>query len=434
MTQSDGESDSRTLRRVVVASCSGTAIEWYDFFIFGTLAATISQHFYAPGHPLNALLQTLATFAVGFAVRPFGALVFGHFGDRFGRKAAFLTTLLIMGGATAAIGVLPGYSTIGSAAPIILVALRMLQGLALGGEYGGAAVYVAEHASRDKRGYYTSFIYTTGTIGLLISLLVVSGVRAWTGEAAFREWGWRVPFLASLILVALSYYIRAKLHESPVFATMKSENRHSKSPVRESFVGDGGWRVIAATLFGLLAGHAVVWYTGQFYALFFLQTVLKVPLASAYSVVIAALVLGAPFFVFFGWLSDRIGRKPILMSGLLLASLSYYPLYLWMSASVHPFQPVTLTFIVLLQVIFAAMVTGPLGAFLVDSFPPKVRYTSVSFVHHSGTGWFGGSLPLIATAVVAKTGNVYAGLIYPIAVAFAAFLIGMLFVRERKAE
>lgn len=427
-------SDARTLRRVVIASCSGTAIEWYDFFIFGTLAATLSQHFYAPGHPLNALLQTLATFAVGFAVRPFGALVFGHFGDRFGRKAAFLTTLLIMGGATAAIGLLPGYESIGSAAPIILVALRMLQGLALGGEYGGAAVYVAEHASREKRGYYTSFIYTTGTIGLLISLLVVSGVRAWLGEEAFKQWGWRIPFLASLILVALSYYIRAKLHESPVFTEMKANNRHSTSPVRESFAGDGGWRTIAATLFGLLAGHAVVWYTGQFYALFFLQTILKVPLASAYSVVIAALVLGAPFFVFFGWLSDRVGRKAILMSGLLLASISYYPLYRWMAAAADPFQPVTITFIILVQVIFAAMVTGPLGAFLVDSFPPKVRYTSVSFVHHSGTGWFGGSLPLIATAVVAKTGNNFAGLIYPIVVAFSAFLIGMIFVHERKGE
>lgn len=434
MSHPPAPADARTLRRVVIASCSGTAIEWYDFFIFGTLAATISQHFYAPGNPLNALLQTLATFAVGFAVRPFGALVFGHFGDRFGRKATFLTTLLIMGGATAAIGILPGYESIGSAAPIILVALRMLQGLAIGGEYGGAAVYVAEHASRDKRGYYTSFIYTTGTIGLLMSLLAVSGVRAWAGEEAFKQWGWRIPFLASLILVALSYYIRAKLDESPVFTEMKSENRHSKSPVRESFMGDGGWRVIAATLFGLLAGHAVVWYTGQFYALFFLQTILKVPLTSAYSVVIAALVLGAPFFVFFGWLSDKVGRKPILMTGLLLASISYYPLYRWMAASVNPFQPVTLTFIVLLQVIFAAMATGPLGAFLVDSFPAKVRYTSVSFVHHSGTGWFGGSLPLIATAVVAKTGNIYAGLIYPIVVAFAAFLVGMVFVRERKAE
>ena len=434
MTQPPTHSDARTLRRVVIASCSGTAIEWYDFFIFGTLAATLSQHFYAPGHPLNALLQTLATFAVGFAVRPFGALVFGHFGDRFGRKAAFLTTLLIMGGATAAIGILPGYETIGSAAPMTLVALRMLQGLALGGEYGGAAVYAAEHASRAKRGYYTSFIYTTGTIGLLISLLVVSAVRVGLGEEAFKAWGWRIPFLASLILVGLSYYVRAKLHESPVFAEMKAGNRHSSSPVRESFVGDGGWRVIAAILFGLLAGHAVVWYTGQFYALFFLQTILKVPLASAYTVVIAALILGAPFFVFFGWLSDKVGRKPILMSGLLLASISYYPLYRWMSASVNPFEPVTLTFIILLQVIFAAMVTGPLGAFLVDSFPPRVRYTSVSFVHHSGTGWFGGSLPLIATAVVAKTGNIYAGLIYPIVVAFMAFLIGMIFVRERKEE
>lgn len=434
MTQQRAVSDPRTIRRVVVASCSGTAIEWYDFFIFGTLAATISQHFYAPGHPLNALLQTLATFAVGFAVRPFGALLFGHFGDRFGRKATFLTTLLLMGGATAAIGILPGYQSIGAAAPIMLVALRILQGLAIGGEYGGAAVYVAEHVSREKRGYYTSFIYTTGTIGLLISLLVVSAVRAGVGEVAFKAWGWRIPFLVSLILVALSYYIRAKLHESPVFAEMKSEGRQSSSPVRESFAGNGGWKIIAATLFGLLAGHAVVWYTGQFYALFFLQTILKVPLSSAYSVVIAALILGAPFFVFFGWLSDRVGRKPILMTGLLLAAISYYPLYRWMTVAANPFQPVPLTFIVLLQVIFAAMVTGPLGAFLVDSFPPRVRYTSVSFVHHAGTGWFGGSLPLIATAVVAKTGNIYAGLIYPIVVALLAFIIGMLFVHERRVE
>lgn len=434
MQATNAKTSPKELWRVVIASCSGTAIEWYDFFIFGTLAATISEHFYAKGNPLNALLNTLATFAVGFAIRPFGALFFGHFGDRFGRKATFLTTLIVMGGATAAIGLLPGYAMIGTAAPILLVFLRLLQGLAIGGEYGGAAVYVAEHAERNRRGFYTSFIYTTGTIGLLFSLIVITAVRFSLGEAAFKDWGWRIPFLASLILVALSYYIRARLHESPVFQEMKAGGLNSDSPVRESFVGTGGWRVIAAILFGLLAGHAVVWYTGQFYALFFLQTILKVPLSDSYAIVIVALLLGAPFFIFFGTLSDRIGRKPILMTGLLLAAISYFPLYHWMTAAANPFQPVVLTFIVFLQIIFAAMVTGPLGAFLVDSFPPRVRYTSVSFVHHAGTGWFGGFLPLIATALVARTGNNYAGLVYPVAVAFTAFVIGILFVRERKEE
>lgn len=419
-----------SLRRVVIASCSGTAVEWYDFFIFGTLAPTLANQFYPRGDPLVAFLQTLATFAVGFAVRPFGAMVFGHFGDRAGRKAAFLTTLLVMGGATAAIGLLPSYRAIGTAAPVMLVILRMVQGLAIGGEYGGAAVYVAEHAPAGRTGFYTSFIQTTGTLGLLMSLVVVTAVRASVGEAAFARWGWRIPFLASLVLVALSYYIRARLRESPIFAEMKTAGTTSAAPVRDSFVERRGWRTIGVILFGLLAGHAVVWYTGQFYALFFLQTVLKVPFSQVYEAVIAALVLGAPMFVLFGHLSDRVGRKPILMSGLLLAAVAYFPLYHMLSASAAPFRPVAVTAIVFVQVVFAAMVTGPLGAFLVDTFAPQVRYTSVSFVHHAGTGWFGGSLPLIATALVARTGDRYAGLWYPVIVALAAFIIGMLFVRE----
>lgn len=419
-----------SLRRVVIASCSGTAVEWYDFFIFGTLAPTLANQFYPRGDPLVAFLQTLATFAVGFAVRPFGALLFGHFGDRVGRKAAFLTTLLVMGGATAAIGLLPSYRAVGTAAPVMLVILRMIQGLAIGGEYGGAAVYVAEHAPAGRTGYYTSFIQTTGTLGLLMSLVVVTAVRASVGEDSFARWGWRIPFLASLVLVALSYYIRARLHESPIFAAMKTAGTTSATPIRDSFVERRGWRTIAAILFGLLAGHAVVWYTGQFYALFFLQTVLKVPFAQVYETVIAALVLGAPMFVLFGHLSDRVGRKPILMSGLLLAAASYFPLYHALSAAAAPFRPVVVTAIIFVQVVFAAMVTGPLGAFLVETFAPQVRYTSVSFVHHAGTGWFGGSLPLIATALVARTGDRYAGLWYPVIVALAAFVIGMLFVRE----
>jgi MFS family permease len=422
--------EKRNIWKVIAASSAGTMIEWYDFYIFGSLAAIISTQFYPEGNPTANFLKTLATFAVGFAVRPFGALVFGRIGDLIGRKFAFLVTLLIMGGSTAAIGFLPSYHTIGLAAPIILVLLRLLQGLALGGEYGGAAVYVAEHAPDGKRGFYTSFIQTTATLGLFISLIVILVVRSVVGEDAFKQWGWRIPFLLSILLVAMSYYIRVRLKESPLYTRLKTAGQTSKAPVRDSFGTWSAWKIFLLVLFGATAGQAVVWYTGQFYALFFLQTVLKVPLATAYTIVAVALLLGAPLFILFGSLSDRIGRKSIMMAGNLLAAISYYPIYQAMKAYSSPLNPVMLTILVFIQVIFVTMVYGPIAAFLVEAFPARIRYTSMSLPYHFGNGWFGGFLPLIATAVVARTGNIYAGLIYPISVALLTFVVGTLFLKE----
>lgn len=422
--------DEKGIWKVIAASSAGTMIEWYDFYIFGSLAAIISSEFYPAGNPTINFLKTLATFAVGFAVRPFGALVFGRIGDLIGRKFAFLVTLLIMGGSTAAIGLLPGYATIGIAAPIILVILRLLQGLALGGEYGGAAVYVAEHAPDAKRGYYTSFIQTTATLGLFLSLLVILIVRQLTGEAEFARWGWRIPFLLSILLVGMSYYIRIRLKESPLFAQLKTAGKTSTKPLTDSFGTWSRWKVFLMVLFGATAGQAVVWYTGQFYALFFLQTVLKVPLTTAYICVAVALLFGAPLFIFFGALSDRIGRKKIMMAGNLLAALSYYPIYQAMKAYSSPVNVVMITLLVFIQVVWVTMVYGPIAAFLVEAFPAKIRYTSLSLPYHFGNGWFGGFLPLIATAVVAKTGNIYAGLVYPIAVALLTFVVGTFWLKE----
>jgi len=409
-------------------------IEWYDFYIFGSLAAIISTQFYPEGNATVNFLKTLATFAVGFAVRPFGALVFGRIGDLVGRKFAFLVTLLIMGGATAAIGLLPSYQSIGIAAPILLVILRLLQGLALGGEYGGAAVYVAEHAPDGKRGFYTSFIQTTATLGLFVSLIVILTVRAAVGEEAFKEWGWRIPFLLSIVLVAMSYYIRVRLKESPLFTRLKESGKTSTQPLKDSFGTWSSWKIFFLVLFGATAGQAVVWYTGQFYALFFLQTVLKVPLTTAYIVVAVALLAGAPLFIFFGALSDRIGRKKVMMAGNLIAAISYYPIYQAMKAFSDPLNPVMLTVLVFIQVIFVTMVYGPIAAFLVEAFPARIRYTSMSLPYHFGNGWFGGFLPLISTALVARTGNIYAGLIYPIAVAILTFIVGSLYLRESHTD
>ncbi len=416
--------------KVIAASSAGTMIEWYDFYIFGSLATILATEFYPAGNPTANFLKTLATFAVGFAVRPLGALVFGRIGDLIGRKFAFLVTLLIMGGSTAAIGFLPGYAKIGLAAPIILVLLRLLQGLALGGEYGGAAVYVAEHAPDEKRGYYTSFIQTTATLGLFISLIVILVVRRAVGEEAFKAWGWRVPFLLSIVLVAMSYYIRVRLRESPLFTLLKDAKKTSVAPIQESFGTWPKWKIFLLVLFGATAGQAVVWYTGQFYALFFLQTVLKVPLATAYTIVAVALLIGAPLFVFFGSLSDRIGRKKIMMAGNLLAAIAYVPIYHAMKAYSSPVNAVVLTALVFLQVIFVTMVYGPIAAFLVEAFPARIRYTSLSLPYHFGNGWFGGFLPLISTWIVGRTGNIYAGLAYPIIVALLTFVVGSLFLKE----
>jgi MFS family permease len=426
------EKAPRGVWRVIAASTAGTMIEWYDFFIFGSLATIISTQFYPSGSPTASFLKTLATFGVGFAVRPLGALFFGRVGDLIGRKFAFLATLLIMGGSTAAIGLLPGYQTIGIAAPIILVILRLLQGLALGGEYGGAAVYVAEHVPDSRRGFYTSFIQTTATIGLFVSLLVILATRTLMGESEFAAWGWRIPFLLSIALVMVSFYIRRQLGESPLYAKLKAKGGASTSPIRESFDTWKKWKVVLVVLFGVTAGQAVTWYTSQFYALFFLQTVLKLPLTTTYMIVAAALLLGTPLFVFFGHLSDTLGRKKIMMAGNLLGAIGYYFLYRGIAAFSEPLNPVAIVAIIVVQIGIAAMITGPVAAFLVESFPARVRYTSMSLPYHFGNGWFGGFLPLIATALVARTGNMYAGLIYPIAIALMTFIVGSITLRETR--
>ncbi len=407
-------------------------IEWYDFFIFGSLATILSTQFYPPGSATAAFLKTLATFAVGFAVRPLGALFFGRIGDLVGRKFAFLTTLLVMGGSTAAIGLLPGYSRIGIAAPIILVLLRMLQGLALGGEYGGAAVYVAEHVPDSRRGFYTSFIQTTATLGLFISLVVILLTTRMVGDAAFAAWGWRIPFLLSVVLVAVSFYIRMQLGESPLFAKLKAGGNASRTPVRESFDTWPKWKVALRILFGVTAGQAVTYYTSHFYALFFLQTVLKVPATKAYGIVAIAVVIGTPAFVIFGRLSDKVGRKKLMMAGNLLSALSYFALYRAMTSFATPLNAPAIIAVIVLMIAFAAMITGPVASFLVESFPARVRYTSMSLPYHFGNGWFGGFLPLIATALVARTGNIYAGLVYPTVVAFLTFIVGSVVLTETR--
>ena len=424
----------RKIWGVIAASSVGTVIEWYDFYIFGSLAATLSGIFYPSSNATVSLLKWLATFAAGFAVRPFGALFFGRIGDLVGRKYAFMITLLIMGGSTAAIGLLPGYGTLGIFAPILLVALRLLQGLALGGEYGGAAVYVAEHAPDDKRGYYTSFIQTTATLGLFLSLIVILVTKHSMTDAEFKSWGWRIPFLISAVLVVVSYYIRARMAESPLFVQLQKEGKTSQAPLTDAYGTAERWKVFFIVLLGATAGQAVVWYTGQYYALFFLQTVLKVPVDTAYSIVAIALVLGTPFFVVFGALSDRIGRKGIIMSGCLLAALTYIPIYHGMSAAAEPVNFWMLVLYMFIQVLYVTMVYGPIAAFLVESFPAKIRYTSLSLPYHFGNGWFGGFTPVIATSIVAATGNRYAGLWFPISVALMTFVVGGLLLHETKDQ
>jgi MFS family permease len=433
-TAPEREKAPKGVWRVIAASTAGTMIEWYDFFIFGSLATILSAQFYPSGSTTAAFLKTLATFAVGFAVRPLGALFFGRIGDLVGRKFAFLTTLLVMGGSTAAIGLLPGYSKIGIAAPIILVLLRMLQGLALGGEYGGAAVYVAEHVPDSRRGFYTSFIQTTASLGLFISLVVILVTSRVLGADQFAAWGWRIPFILSFLLVAVSFYIRMQLGESPLFAKLKSKGESSRAPVRDSFDTWPKWKIALKILFGVTAGQAVTYYTSHFYALFFLQTVLKIPASTAYGIVAIAVLIGTPAFVLFGALSDRWGRKRIMMAGNLLSGVSYFFLYRIMhNAAAAPNWPVIIAVIVVM-IALAAMVTGPVASFLVESFPARVRYTSMSLPYHFGNGWFGGFLPLIATALVARTGNIYAGLVYPVVIALMTFVVGSIVLTETRGH
>jgi MFS family permease len=515
----------RAEKRVIFASSLGTVFEWYDFYLYAVLAPFFAALFYPPGNATAALIASFATYAAGFLVRPFGALVFGRIGDLVGRKYTFLVTIVVMGISTAAVGLVPVYAKIGMLAPAVLVLLRLAQGLALGGEYGGAATYVAEHAPHEKRGLHTSWIQTTATVGLFLSLIVIWACRSSLGEATFKDWGWRIPFVVSLLLLGVSVYIRLKLNESPVFLRMKAEGKGSKAPIAESF---GEWKnlkLVLIALFGAAAGQGVVWYTGQFYALFFLTGTLKIEWKTAYLILCVALFFGTGFFLFFGWLSDRIGRRNIMLAGCLLGAVTYFPIFKAMThygnpaletfaanteisvtatdCHVHlfPIKGVTkfsdcdnvqdalskrslsyktiegepgakpvihikdtviegfddakiaatlktlgyptaanpadvntgmLILLVFIQVIFVTMVYGPIAAFLVELFPTRVRYTSMSLPYHIGNGWFGGMLPLTATALVAANGNIYAGLWYPVIVAFVTFVIGILFVRETK--
>jgi MFS family permease len=437
------------IAQIIAAAGVGTMIEWYDFYIFGSLAIIISRHFYPAGNPTAALLATFATFGAGFAARPFGALFFGRIGDIVGRKYTFLVTLLIMGGATFLIGLLPDYGKIGVLAPIILVTIRLLQGLALGGEYGGAATYVAEHVADNRRGFFTSFIQTTATLGLFASLIVILVVQQALPAKDWEAWGWRLPFLLSIVLVGISLFIRLRLRESPMFQAIKTAGRTSKTPITDSFGSLLKWQTLLLVLWGATAGQAVVWYTGQFYALSWLQGrgTANVPLVDSYVIMAVALALATPFFVVFGAISDRIGRKKIMMAGNFLGAVITLPIFILMhrfTPVAHNYQPVLITLCAFVLVLLVTMVYGPIAAFLVESFPSKIRYTSVSLPYHIGNGYFGGFLPLIATALVASATRSpsaqwrawapYVGLAFPISVAAVTFVVGSLLLRETKSN
>ncbi len=498
--------DKKKLWSVIIASSVGTLIEWYDFFIFGSLAVILSEQFFPKSNPTAAFLSTLATFAAGFVVRPFGALVFGRLGDLVGRKYTFLVTLVLMGGSTFAIGLVPGYETIGIFAPLLVLLLRLAQGLALGGEYGGAATYVAEYAPAEKRGYYTSFIQTTATLGFFVSLGVILLVRNYIGVDAFGSWGWRIPFLLSSLLVGVSIFIRLRMQESPLFTKIKSEGKLSKNPIKESFGNKENLKLVLLALFGATAGQGVVWYTGQFYALSFMQKNCMLEFSQSYYIMAMALLLGTPLFIAFGAWSDKIGRKYIMMTGLIVAALIYRPLYKQMysltnvelktevagaeqiskstaysesgdtirtskriatytdgskvtvsskvvtgadkkqvrSESKKEVTLATSNFILMVALIFVqlnlvAMVYGPIAAFLVELFPTKIRYTSMSLPYHIGNGVFGGLTPFIATSLFEYSksdaqpgGDPFAGLWYPIVVAFISFVIGMIYLSNRR--
>ena len=517
-------------KRVIFASSLGTVFEWYDFYLYAVLAPFFAALFFPPGNQTAALLSAFAAYAAGFLVRPFGALLFGRIGDLVGRKYTFLITIVVMGASTFAVGLLPTYESVGWAAPILMVSLRLLQGLALGGEYGGAATYVAEHAPNHRRGYDTSWIQTTATLGLFLALLVIWLCRSNMDAKAFAEWGWRVPFWVSIILLAFSVYIRLKLEESPVFQKMKAEGKGSKSPLTDSFLKYPNNKYVLLALIGATAGQGVVWYTGQFYALFFLVITLKLDYVSAYTLIGLSLLIGTPFFIVFGWLSDRIGRLKIILAGCLIAAVTYFPLFAGLTHYINPgleeFQaktPISVTadpascnfhifvgpwskfsdcdrtkdyltkqglsfksingaasspvvttigggadavkiegpdqkvigaalqkagyspapdksrinwvmaeVILVIMVIYVTMVYGPIAAFLVELFPVRIRYTSMSLPYHIGNGWFGGMLPLTATAMVAATGDIYYGLWYPIVVAIMTLIIGTLFLKETR--
>src|SRR5437588_5226988 len=422
----------KNFRTVIVAASVGNVIEWYDFYIFGSLAAVLSVKFFDKTHPAAALLSTIALFTAGFLIRPLGAFLFGWLGDRVGRKYTFLITLTGMGLGTGCIGLIPTFQEIGLSAAFILFALRMIPGLCLGGEYGGAITYVAEHVPDERRGYYTGWLQTSPTLGIVVSLAVILATRSYFGNHVFDDWAWRVPFLVSFLLVAIAIYIRLQLQETPIFQEIRAKGQMTRNPWKEAFLTSNIKYVGIATV--VLIGQGVVWYSGQFWALYFLQQVSKVdPLSSAY-IVGAALLIATPSLILFGWLSDIIGRKPVILGGMLLAAITYYPLYLWLGTVTQPGNinyPIAI-FIIFILVCDVGMVYGPVGAFLAEYFPGRIRYTSVSVPYHIGNGWGGGLVPFITTAAFAATGSIGYALIYPIAVPAICFVLALFLMPETR--
>jgi MFS family permease len=419
-------------RRVIVAASVGNIIEWYDFYIFGSLAAVLSVKFFEQSHPVAALLSTIALFTAGFLIRPLGAFLFGWMGDRVGRKYTFLITLSGMGLGTGAIGLIPTYESIGLTAAFVLFGLRMIQGLCLGGEYGGAITYVAEHVPDESRGYYTGWLQTSPTLGIVVSLAVIIATRTYFGNQAFDAWAWRVPFLVSFLLVAIAIYIRLQLQETPIFQEIKAKGQMTRNPWKEAFLSANIKYILIACV--VLIGQGVVWYSGQFWALYFLQQVSKVDALTSAYIVGTALLIATPSLIFFGWLSDQIGRKPVILGGMLLAAITYYPLYLWLGTVTQPGNvnyPVAV-FIIFILVCYVGMVYGPVGAFLAEFFPGRIRYTSVSVPYHIGNGWGGGLVPFVTSAAFAATGSIGYALIYPIVVPAVCFVLALFLMPETR--
>jgi MFS family permease len=431
--------EPKELRRVVIAASVGNIIEWYDFYIFGSLASILAVKFFQKGHPVAAFLSTVAIFSVGFLIRPLGAFVFGWLGDKVGRKYTFIVTLTGMGVATALIGFVPSYQSIGIAAAFILFGLRLIQGLCLGGEYGGAITYVAEHIEDEHRGYYTGWLQTSPTLGIVVSLATIIGIRMYLGEVAFNDWGWRLPFIISLLLVAIAIWIRLSLGETPIFQDIKARGRTTTNPWREAFLSNNFKYVVIASV--VVLGQGCVWYSGQFWALFFLQKVKNVDVLSSSYIIAAALLIATPSLIFWGWLSDKIGRKPIILGGMALASITYYPLYAALGNYADPKAGINYPMAILIVVIlvnYVGMTYGPIGAFLAEFFPSRIRYTSVSVPYHIGNGWGGGLVPIITTAAYAKA--VEAGssnpllwaLVYPIALPAIMFVLALFLMPETR--